>query len=295
MNWARLDVSFFRNPKVADLSDAAKLLYLELLLHSVEHLTDGAISLATVGRHALTEERRQAIEELVRARLWKKAKRGFQIHDFHDYQALAGDVIAKRKKTRERVRNWRRGNADVTLETARGAPPESVRNSAATQPPDDDETQETPEIPGIGNAVTNSVRTPLVTRPQDSTTQHSTGEDRRIPPAMKTDQSEEIPAEPQDRTAHDLGLLDRALALEQLDAKAREAFTDMRATIASGRYRVLTSGQRTWVLDVLEDSSPLRKIPSGTMSPRTPARDDPPSDRVQDFVRRQTQEKAGAG
>ena len=100
----------------------------------------------------------------------------------------------------------------------------------------------------------------------------------------------EAPRDPGDRTAHDLGLLDRALALDYLDGKARDAFTDMRARIGEGKFRVLTTLQRTWVLDAIENAeTPARKTANGThtMSPPVASRDDPPSERVQEFTRRQ--------
>src|SRR5579863_4969062 len=67
--WIKLDVDFFDDPKVAELSDAAQLLYLSGLLLAKSLNTDGEVTLAQMRR------RRQGdieplVKEIVDQGLW---------------------------------------------------------------------------------------------------------------------------------------------------------------------------------------------------------------------------------
>lgn len=242
MNWARLDVSFFRNPKVIRLTENAQLLYLKALLYSVEHLTDGLVSLPILDALGA---KRAATTALVKAGLWDRRRDGIAIHDFDVYQTSARVVRESRKMSRERVQKWRKKQTS-----------EAVAN--------DEKSAETSANPLSGNGV----RTPLVTDPQERRGPHSTAPQRILDPAAPPSSETGTGAEPANQREADERLLARALSAETLKPEERPRFADMKRALESGRQRELTHDQRTWALDVLDrEKKPV---------PRK-ARDDEPS------------------
>lgn len=117
--WARLDVGYFDNPKMARVSIPAVLLHAASILHCVDQLTDGSMS-----EHALTvctSRTRQSARrgpdraaELVAAGLWIPTDNGWYLHDFEamNPQAMRKIVERDRAAARERQRRYRDG--DVT-------------------------------------------------------------------------------------------------------------------------------------------------------------------------------------
>ncbi len=102
MTWFRLEDSFFENPKIAALSDAAQLSYLKGALYCARELTDGFIPLRKAKQFATPK----SIKELV-PDLWAPTADGYSIHDYLQYNPTKADVLAKRETARRRMYNKR--------------------------------------------------------------------------------------------------------------------------------------------------------------------------------------------
>lgn len=106
MTYIRLDDSWIDHPKVAGLSDSAKVLYIAGLSYASRHTTDGALAgkvWRTIGGTART------VQELVNGGLWEAADDGFAIHDYLKHQRSKAEIEADREKARER---WKKGRKE---------------------------------------------------------------------------------------------------------------------------------------------------------------------------------------
>lgn len=110
MAWVRLDDSIFENPKVANLSKDAKLLYLAGLTYCAKYLTDGRLTPAGIRlTQAVADVNGASVEELLSARLWKLEGADIQVHDWADYNPPASRVREERQAAKERMRKLRSG------------------------------------------------------------------------------------------------------------------------------------------------------------------------------------------
>lgn len=164
MAWFRTDDSFPSHPKVRSIPRAVRLRVLGVWLAcgtwSAHHLTDGCVSLDVV----LDEGGKAAdAAALVAAALWHGPDHGcdrcpqplagsYQFHDWPEYQKTRDQVMAERKKTADRVADFRKKRRNAG-------------GNAATEPDPGD-----PNDPGNddGNAVTPLLVTlpPARTRPE---------------------------------------------------------------------------------------------------------------------------------
>lgn len=105
MPWFKVDDSFHAHPKVLATEPAALGLWVIAGAWSSSHLTDGFVP-----THALTRllpGSDELARALVNAGLWRRAKGGYQFHDWSEYQPSKDDVDAERKAARERMRKLR--------------------------------------------------------------------------------------------------------------------------------------------------------------------------------------------
>lgn|SRR5215472_1303655 len=103
MPWFRLDDSFHSHPKVIAAGNEAVGLYVRCGTYAAEHLTDGFVGRSIVllyGSEALAAR-------LVEARLWNRARGGWNIHDYLDYNPSREAVEKERKAAAERQRRRR--------------------------------------------------------------------------------------------------------------------------------------------------------------------------------------------
>lgn len=113
--WVRIDVDYFRNPKVNRVSSASMLVHLASILYCADQLTDGAIpasALATLrgdARLPSMAAARRAASELVAARLWEINGDGWRLPDFAEMnaRALRATVEHERARWRENQRRHR--------------------------------------------------------------------------------------------------------------------------------------------------------------------------------------------
>jgi len=107
MVWAKIDDQFTDHEKVVGLSLAAKGLWLCGLVYSARRLTDGFVSEDVVARECYNAESDsltwpELSNELVNAGLWERADRGFQIHDYLEYNPSKAQVQAERTTLSEK-------------------------------------------------------------------------------------------------------------------------------------------------------------------------------------------------
>lgn len=130
MTWVKLDDGFFTHPKVVELSNEAKLLYIAGLSYCSANLTDGAIPNAAVpivGAMANVTPAAVA-EELTAAGLWEVSGRGFMVHDYLAYNPTAEQVKQQRATNAQRQADWRE------RKQARNAVTHSVSNAPNNGP-----------------------------------------------------------------------------------------------------------------------------------------------------------------
>jgi len=103
MPWFRLDDSFHSHPKVIAAGNEAVGLYVRCGTYAAEHLTDGFVGKQIVllyGSEALAAR-------LVETKLWNRARGGWNIHDYLDYNPSRETVEKERKAAAERQRRRR--------------------------------------------------------------------------------------------------------------------------------------------------------------------------------------------
>lgn len=106
MTWFKLDDRFFDNPKIAALSDRAKVSYLEGGTFCARELTDGFIPLQKA--RGITGSSK-ALKELT-PHLWEPVPGGFRVHDYLRYNPTREQVMAERTEKHEaKVRAGRAG------------------------------------------------------------------------------------------------------------------------------------------------------------------------------------------
>jgi hypothetical protein len=104
--WAKLDDALLDHRKILEAArlfgkdGRAKALgyYAAGLLYANKHLTNGFISDAVIDELRA----RSAARVMTEVGLWEATEGGVRIHDFHDFNLDATDVLAKRQRDRER-------------------------------------------------------------------------------------------------------------------------------------------------------------------------------------------------
>lgn len=102
----QVDGDFYDHPKTLDMSDAATGLWTRAGSYSAAKLTDGFVPDAMLARLSRTPD--EASQELVRRGLWKRAKGGFQFHQWKDRGNLTKEQVEhERSADRQRKRRAR--------------------------------------------------------------------------------------------------------------------------------------------------------------------------------------------
>jgi hypothetical protein len=103
MPWFRLDDAFHSHPKIIAAGNEAIGLYVRCGTYAAQHLTDGFIP----QRVALLYGSPELAETLVETKLWRRARGGWQMPDYLDYNPSADQVKQERKSAAERQRRRR--------------------------------------------------------------------------------------------------------------------------------------------------------------------------------------------
>ena len=120
MTWVKLDDQFYSHPKARAVGRDGRALYVAALCHASAHLTDGAITSASVPLLAAMAEVDPATADLlVTSGLWALSDDGYRIVGYEDHQRTRDDIDAAREAARERQARARaakshRTNAAVT-------------------------------------------------------------------------------------------------------------------------------------------------------------------------------------
>jgi len=104
VSWFKVDDGMPFHPKFIQCSTQAIGAWALMGAWSSWQLTDGFIPAAMLPALRVTDA---DAEELVAAGLLAKAKGGFRMHDFTDYNPTARQVRSDRAKSAERLRKWR--------------------------------------------------------------------------------------------------------------------------------------------------------------------------------------------
>lgn len=134
MPWVKLDDQFFAHPKVVEVSNEAKLLYLAGLTYCAGQLTDGRIGRGALRAVAASLGLDPALAvELVGVGLWSATEAGYAVHDYLEYQPSAEQVRAQRAENARRQAEWR-GRRRATRADERNAVTNGVSNAPRNAP-----------------------------------------------------------------------------------------------------------------------------------------------------------------
>jgi hypothetical protein len=116
MTWVKLDDAFADRPEVALLLDSVgpsgPWMHVAALCWCNTHTTDGKIPGAKVKQLVAGVDGLAVASELVRVKLWKRCRGGFEIRDYLVDQPSAAEVADRRRKATERKRKSRAGHAE---------------------------------------------------------------------------------------------------------------------------------------------------------------------------------------
>jgi hypothetical protein len=116
--WVKLDDHFVDHPKIISIGPIAGWLFVASLCYANRLLTDGFIPENQVPRLLSTNGHGREIQKLTaklcEAGLWKavtiKGAKGFQIHDFLDYQPSRKEILSSREWNARRQALYRNGD-----------------------------------------------------------------------------------------------------------------------------------------------------------------------------------------
>ena len=103
MSWFALDDRSYDNLKVEAAGNAAWGLYCRCGAWCADKLTDGLVSKRVANRHGT----RQQIVRLIDVGLWVETNDGYMMRDYLDYNLSSEQVLLRRDKAVERMRNLR--------------------------------------------------------------------------------------------------------------------------------------------------------------------------------------------
>ena len=180
MPWFRLDDSFHSHPKVIAAGNEAVGLYVRCGTYAAQHLTDGHIP----EQVALQYGTPALAETLVRTKLWRRARGGYKMPDFLDYNPSKEAVQNQRKTNAQRQSRWRERQGNGVTNT--------VTNSAPSRPD-----------PSVVSVVTEGARAspPRAQKPGSSSSSLN-GAASRHPSAIPFAEAMEAALHPEGRGRH---------------------------------------------------------------------------------------------
>lgn len=269
MGWVRLDDAFYDHQKFIEAGPLAGWLWVCSLAWSNRNLTDGFIPANQVPRLASFDgfahhmwsgelmgggedvDVRDLAGDLVSLRLWDEVEGGYRIHDFHDYQPSAEQVLAKREKERSRWSRRSRGNAAGAAHNGT-APPALADNSGGDSTPDS--TAESPP---------EYAPTPVVPNPKETGTSYQCADGADPPPLRAVEspaeEHQELPLRADEGLSYTRTVAGW-LRLQGVSVPARNRRDEAYAVIVNHVDRMLGRDhpKRTWALlrivaDYVED------------------------------------------
>jgi hypothetical protein len=117
MPWIRIDDKWSNHPKLLTVGPLGKALYMDALCYASQYLTDGFIPGMVADQlcfpftefedAGLLKRRNEPIEWLVNQGLWDEVERGYQIHDYLDFNPSRVTVEQERDAAKSRMRRAR--------------------------------------------------------------------------------------------------------------------------------------------------------------------------------------------
>jgi hypothetical protein len=98
--WAKIALNLADNPKVIGLSDSAFRAFVEAILYSRQHLTDGFLDARVVAKRWGLDVAAELTSNDPQNPSWVPVEGGFQLHNFCEYQMTNEDVDKKREAQR---------------------------------------------------------------------------------------------------------------------------------------------------------------------------------------------------
>lgn len=116
--WARLDDGLIDHRKIFEAgarlgkngAAIALGLYAVGLMWCNKHLSDGQLPIDVVKQFPHVQNPLHVADALTHVGLWEKNGKGYQVHDFGDFNPTAKDVKARRAKDRRRKAEERAGH-----------------------------------------------------------------------------------------------------------------------------------------------------------------------------------------
>lgn len=100
--WAKIALNLAENPKVIGLSDRAFRAFIEGILYSRKHMTDGFLDARVVNKLWGLEAAEELCTNDPSNPSWVAVEGGFVIHAFCEYQMTSGDVEKHRELQRQK-------------------------------------------------------------------------------------------------------------------------------------------------------------------------------------------------
>ena len=97
MPWANLDDRFHTHPKVIRLTDGAFRLHVSGICYCSLHLTDGVVE-EDVVPVLIPRYRKTVLDELLAKGQWLKHPKGYEIHDYLQWNRSRAQVEAERER-----------------------------------------------------------------------------------------------------------------------------------------------------------------------------------------------------
>jgi len=107
--WAKIALNLADNPKVIGLSDSAFRAFIEAILYSRQHLTDGFLDRRVVAKRWGLDVAAELTSNDPANPSWLEVEGGFEIHHFCEYQMTNEDV--ERKRESQRLKGIKSGEA----------------------------------------------------------------------------------------------------------------------------------------------------------------------------------------
>lgn len=133
MSWVRLDDHFPTHPKMVAAGGDAGWLHVCALCYCAEHLTDGVIPKAVIGRLSDRKQPERLAARLVEVGSWTDEGDSYRIKDFLEYNRSRAEVESERLAAKERRTNGGRASPNVRANKPRCSP--DVRESVGSPDP----------------------------------------------------------------------------------------------------------------------------------------------------------------
>lgn len=181
--YARIHGTITWHRKTLAVSDAALGVWVRLLGHCAEHLTDGFVPEATA--RAVSSRSPRALQALLQAGFIEPTDGGYRLHNYLEHNASREQIEAGRIATRNRVKRRRSATCNAVTTTVTNAVTNGVRTALVTPAVTGAVTLQEVEVeeevedslrssvareasPSLSDSTTTSPQLSLVTPPQSS-------------------------------------------------------------------------------------------------------------------------------